>query len=289
MENQQKIHKSQVAIRQLETADLNRAMLLKDQAGWNQLKTDWEIFLNLNKNGCFVAERDDLVIGTATTLVYDKTGWIAMVLVDRNFRRMKIGSMLFNRAMEHLSGCICIKLDATPEGRLLYLKSDFSDEFEIVRLCASARESKIQSKTEIMRIEKSDLNEIAEYDRNAFGSQRKDLIEILFSNNEDHAFKAVQNNKISGFVLGRRGSKFNQIGPLVNDQPKTAFALMNACMQNTNDKQFILDVPRYQKKWLRTLLDNNFEEQRSFSRMYKGRLIKGNDAAVFATTGPDLG
>ncbi len=289
MEKLQKIHKSQVAIRTLETADLNRAVALKEQAGWNQLRSDWEIFLNLNKNGCFVAERDDLVIGTATTLVFDETGWVAMVLVDRNFRRMKIGSRLFNHAMEHLSGCICIKLDATPEGRLLYLKSDFKDEFEIVRICSSAGRFQIRSKIEIMRIEKSDLNEIAEYDRNAFGSQRKDLIEILFSNNGDYAFKAVQNNKISGFVLGRRGSKFNQIGPLVSDQPETALALMNAFMQNANDKKYILDVPRYQKKLLRILLDNNFEEQRSFSRMYKGRLIKGNDAAVFATSGPDLG
>jgi hypothetical protein len=42
-------------------------MRLKEGAGWNQAPEDWERFLAMSPTGCFAAERDGLVIGTATT------------------------------------------------------------------------------------------------------------------------------------------------------------------------------------------------------------------------------
>ena len=96
--------------------DIAAGMRLKVAAGWNQTEDDWRLFLSLHPGGCYVACDGEDVAGTVTTLRYgDEAGWIAMLLVDPATRRQGIGTRLMRRAIEGLSGCATIGLDATPE------------------------------------------------------------------------------------------------------------------------------------------------------------------------------
>src|SRR5258705_12655293 len=103
-------------------ADIPVGMRLKDQAGWNQLEADWRRLLDLQPDGCFVAELGGSPVGTVTTCRFGPVAWIAMMLVDVRFRRCGIGRALMSHALEDLDahGVCTVRLDATPLGRPLY-------------------------------------------------------------------------------------------------------------------------------------------------------------------------
>lgn len=110
-------------LRMMTKLDIPSGMRLKEIAGWNQTVQDWERFLTASPGGCFVAEFDGKVCGTATTISYEERfAWVGMVLVDPEFRGRGVGTKLLVRAIEHLdAGKIStIKLDATPLGKPLY-------------------------------------------------------------------------------------------------------------------------------------------------------------------------
>jgi hypothetical protein len=74
-------------IRAMTPADISIGMRLKDAAGWNQTKEDWERFLQASPEGCFVAEWNGEVAGTVTTITYEnRFAWIGMVLVHPELR-----------------------------------------------------------------------------------------------------------------------------------------------------------------------------------------------------------
>src|ERR1700685_2453291 len=122
--------------RPLRHADLPAAQDLVRFAGWNQTESDWAGYLALGPVGCLPACADGALAGTATTIRYGgELGWIGMVLVHPNFRRLGLGSELLRRALRHLSetGTRSVGLDATPLGRKVYLPLGFRDVGEVTR------------------------------------------------------------------------------------------------------------------------------------------------------------
>ena len=70
-------------LRTMTKADIPAGLRLKEIAGWNQTAADWKRFLEASPEGCFVAEEDGRVCGTATTISFEnRFAWVGMVLVD---------------------------------------------------------------------------------------------------------------------------------------------------------------------------------------------------------------
>ena len=123
-------------IRTMSADDIPMGLALCRFAGWNQLEADWRRLLALEPGGVFVAEQDGRPCGTAGTTCYDtRTAWIGMVLVHPDFRRRGVGSALMGHCVRHLQGrgIQSIKLDATDDGRPVYMKLGFKDERAIHR------------------------------------------------------------------------------------------------------------------------------------------------------------
>ena len=89
-------------IRGMTVADIPLGMRLKEQAGWNQVEADWRRLLDLQPDGCFVAELDGIPAGTVTTCRFGPVAWVAMMLVDESFRSRGIGRALMSRALDDL-------------------------------------------------------------------------------------------------------------------------------------------------------------------------------------------
>ena len=87
-------------LRLLTREDLPFADSVRALAGWNQTLADWERFLATAPEGCFLAERNGVPAGTATTIIYNRAlAWIGMVLVHPDFRRHGIGRALLERCI----------------------------------------------------------------------------------------------------------------------------------------------------------------------------------------------
>ena len=124
-----------ITYRIMNSTDIPAGLALCRAAGWNQLARDWELFLHLSTDGCLVATNGDKVVGTVTTIRYQHFfSWIGMVLVDPACRRQGIGMQLLKEALHVLHKEQTIKLDATPAGREVYLKSGFIDEYPLSRM-----------------------------------------------------------------------------------------------------------------------------------------------------------
>ena len=68
-------------------------------AGWNQIEADWRRFLDLQLDGCFVAELDGASVGTTTTCVFGRVAWVAMALVAEAVRGRGVGAALLGAAL----------------------------------------------------------------------------------------------------------------------------------------------------------------------------------------------
>ena len=126
----------EIKIRPMARSDLAFADSLRALVGWNQTLNDWKRFLDLSPQGCFIAEWNGTCAGTATTLCYGgDLAWIGMVLVHPDFRGRGIGRALLNHCVAYLRGrgIRCIKLDATPQGKLLYDRLGFQEEWPLTR------------------------------------------------------------------------------------------------------------------------------------------------------------
>src|SRR5206468_2617899 len=108
---------------------------LSEQAGWNQTESDWQRFLQLQADGCFVGEWQRAAVATAVAFVFGDVGWIAMVLVEASMRGRGVGTAMLRHAMRFLEdhGVVSLRLDATPMGLPLYRPLGFVEQFQLAR------------------------------------------------------------------------------------------------------------------------------------------------------------
>ena len=87
-------------VRTLATADLEAALALSSASGWNQRLDDWRMLLALAPAGSFAAVHGGRIVGTAIGIDYGTFGWIAMMLVDPDWRGQGVGARLLEAAMD---------------------------------------------------------------------------------------------------------------------------------------------------------------------------------------------
>ncbi len=259
-------------VRPMLLTDLRAAMDLAIDEGWNQTERDWRLFLDNPLNTCLVAEHNLKVIGTATAISYSKLlGWIGMVLVNKDFRKHGVGRMLVTKTIDSLHGFTSVKLDATPAGQPVYQKLGFIEERVLARMTNSSFKS---FEKEIIDIEpdpvqKKDLDEIIKYDRNIFGVDRTYLLKTILNNYPGKAFLLRLNGRVTGYILGRDGIRYNYIGPVFASSTSDAMALISFALKSLKNNQDVaIDVHDDKKELIEWLESKGFTRQRQFVRMY---------------------
>jgi len=277
-----------IRLRSMTIKDVSAAVKLKDIAGWNQTAADWERFLSASPDGCFVAEDDGRVIGTTTTISYEsKFAWIGMVLVDPLYRGRGIGTELLKCAISYLDSCSipCLKLDGTPQGRPLYEKLGFVTEYEIERWML-----KPQLSEEAVSNELGELGDVFRLDREIFGADRSGLLCSIAEEAPNFTLVTRQDDRIAGYVFGRRGSHAIQMGPWVARNREVAGTLLDTFLCFATGRPVFVDcVPG--NPWAVPLVKaRGFEFSRPLTRMFRGT----NDHAerpdlLGAVLGPEFG
>jgi GNAT superfamily N-acetyltransferase len=282
-----------IIIRPMSGNDILQAAGLSKAEGWNQTDADWHFLLTTPENICLVADDGRKIAGTATATVHSpKIAWIGMVLVDRNMRGFGIGKRLMTSLIDALKHIECIKLDATPAGRPLYLKLGFKDEYQIFRMINPLYDGCATPDSDIHpeALRNDQLKDVLKLDEKIFGSSRSGLLADLFNNNPEKAFVITKNDKPEGYVLGRRGLRYNYIGPVCSFTSKAAVSLITAALKELAGTTIAIDIPEDKKEVISWLESTGFEIQRSFMRMYlNNNSIQGELNHQYLISGPEYG
>ena len=275
-------------MRQMTRLDIPAGMQLKEIANWNQTAADWDLFLSANPQGCFVSEVDGHVVGTVTTIIYeDRFAWIGMVLVDPEFRNRGIGRALLQLAIEHLDSrsISCIKLDATPQGRPVYEKLGFVDEYEIERwrLERQAVQTKLGAAV-------PDLEEVLGLDRKVFGADRSALLQALAGLAPEFVQVSVEREGVVGYSLGRHGSHSDHLGPWVAHDEGGAEQMLDTFLARSGRESIVVDCLK-SNPWARGALESRgFRFTRPLTRMRRGgNMHSGRPEVVCGILGPEFG
>jgi GNAT superfamily N-acetyltransferase len=280
-----------VVARQLHEGDLDAALALSREAGWNQVAADWKIFLGLG--GAICLTRNNRPIATAATLPYSGNfAWISMVLVTAAERRQGLARWLLRHCVDDLlSRELVPALDATPAGRTVYLGLGFQDSWTMNRLVArTVRAPTAGQNAETVRaLENGDWPQVIASDTAIFGADRSSLLHRLAARLPQAALVAERAGRIAGFLLGRDGRVMNQLGPLAADDDGIARALLARAIAEV-PAPITIDVPDRHGalgSWLTTL---GFTTERPYIRMIYGTSLAFDDnARLFAIAGPELG
>jgi len=280
-------------VRVMRRDDLPAALRLCRQANWNQVEADWEFFL-ASGHGRVATDDAGHIVGSVATMGYgDAFSWIAMVLVDPQYRRAGIGTKLLKEALDMLGDGTTARLDATPAGREVYLPLGFSEEYGLQRMVRPVTVRLKPDTTEIgtvRRITDADFKEIVMADRGVFGGERHALLEMCRHEAPEYALITTSGDgPIDGYLFGRHGYSFEHMGPLVARDEAGARLLVAACLSRHADRPFIIDVP-LRESWTAWLESAGFTLQRPFARMRRGeRRYDECVERMFAIAGPEFG
>jgi len=275
-------------IRQMTQFDIPAGMRLKEIAYWNQSEADWELFLAANPEGCFVNEVDGRVAGTVATIVYeDRFAWIGMVLVDPEFRKHGIGTALLQKAIQHLDSrdIPCVRLDATPQGRPVYEKLGFVDEYEIERWRLTRQAGHAKSVVSAPNLERALL-----LDREVFGADRSGLLRSMAESAPEFVQVLIGHAGVTGYSLGRRGSHSDSLGPWVARDEGATEQMLDTFLARSGRETIVIDCLK-SNPWARGALQaRGFEFERPLTRMRRGANIhKGRPELVCGILGPEFG
>jgi GNAT superfamily N-acetyltransferase len=277
----------------LQPADLDGALALVVEAGWNQVAADWQLF---NELGAAFAIHDAAgrVIATAATLPVTGFGWISMVLVARDHRRQGLATRLLEHCIAQLRrrGLVPV-LDATPAGRTVYQPLGFRDGWAITRwrLSAPARATPPQADAgvTVRPFDENDWREVDALDAQAFGSPRAAVLRRLHVRSRAFACVAVRDGRIAGFLLGRDGRQATQVGPVVARDPHAAAALLAHALERVQ-APVLVDALDCHESLREQLLHAGFAVERGYTRMALDASRSFGDAGLMmAIAGPELG
>ena len=276
---------TELAIAPIDAAESEAVWPLSIEAGWNQNVADWRFMLGTGRGfglrgGDGKWEASSLVLPLG-----DKLAWISMVLVTKARRRGGVGTGLLKRCIAEVqaSGAVA-GLDATEQGRPIYLPLGFRDLYRISRWHFDGVKE-MPPTAAVRRMAIADLPGMRVYDHELSSMNRPALLAHLAVRQPAMALVS----DAGGFVLGREGRTAYSIGPVIADDEATGLALI-AKAASSVPGPFIIDVPDAHANIRRWLERQGAVSPRGYVRMTLGSAPGLDDPShVFALAGPELG
>jgi GNAT superfamily N-acetyltransferase len=260
----------------LDAGDIADAVKLSAEAGWNQVAADWAMMLAHGKG--IGIKNEGRLVASGLALPYPPDfGWISMVLVTETHRHRGLATALLRHLIAYLEerGLVPM-LDATSQGRAIYLPLGFEDVEAISRWRGSGKGAGPLPAMKTVNVDG---------DRAAFGADRSGVLRDLLARPETFALA----NDEGGFLLTRKGRTARQIGPIVAATAQRAIVLLEEAIASIAGP-VLIDVPDREAALRETLARHGFTIERAFIRMALGRAQAfGEPARMRAIAGPELG
>ena len=277
-------------IRQMTVNDIPAGLRLNSQNGWNQLARDWQRQLDLEPEGCFVAELDGQIVGTACACVFESVAWVNLVLVDQVYRGRGIGTSLMRCVLAYLDErrIPSIRLDATPLGRPIYEKLGFDADYELRRY-EGIPSAVPPEQAEVTIAGADDLDELIRLDHHVTGTPRGRLINYIHAHQLDPLVMAVgPRGAILGYASYRPGMRAWQIGPCLGEA-NSCRSLLAALAERLKHQPVFLDVPDVHVPANSFATALKLTPQRQLTRMTRGVRFHERMDHYWCSFGPEKG
>ncbi len=271
-------------------SDVPLALQLTVQAGWNQTPADWLRMLEMEPNGCLVAEVEGTLVGTTVCCTFDGIAWLALVLVDTGFRERGIGRRLVQTGLKYADdmGVRTVRLDATPLGRPVYERLGFQPQFELSRWGGIPTSSVVNSSMPQVEVETlaADYEPLFELDRRAICTNRKKLLQRLFAESPPAIVRTA--GRVASFLTRRPGRISTQIGPGIGSRGECRMLLERELVASRG-QPVIIDIPVDRPDLNAVVEQAGLTVQRTLLRMYRGETVVENASLFQISSGAELG
>jgi predicted N-acetyltransferase YhbS len=281
-----------MTIRLMDEGDIDFALAQTNRENWDIAVGGFEMHLQDDPDGCFIAERGGDRIGMITSTRYDDLAFIGNLIVEPSFRRQGIGEALMRRAMDHLheQGISRLALEADPPGVKLYRRLGFTDAFESMRFEATRPVRTPAS--EIHHVEPltaEHLDAVARLDARHFGTDRSHLLAALLQR-APAAFRTPRDGAPAGYIITQTLEDGVRIGPAVAVDERASTALLDAVLAHLNAPRFTAGLPALDQAGALLLRARGFEPRPSCLRMVHGdERYHGRPEHILAIAGGDRG
>lgn len=282
-------------LRTMSEQDVPGGLRLNTLSGWNQTAADWRRFLENSPRGCFVMEHHGKVAGTATTICYeDRFAWIGMVLVDPEYRKQGMGTALLEKTIEYLddSRMATMKLDATPQGKPIYKKLGFVEEYEIERWILKRPSGAVPAtpSAACLPLGQPRREQVFRLDKELFGADRGFLLESLSNDAAEFAAAVWEDELALGYAFGRRGLFADHLGPWVGRTHAAAEQILQRFLATSSRETLIVDCMKSNSAAVELLGMYGFAPSRPLTRMVRGPNAYPGRADLFCSIlGPEFG
>jgi len=280
-------------IRRLEERDIDAAIALTDLEAWGYTREDFRRLLALSPDGCFVAERDERVVGVLTTTTYDGLAFLGAVIVVPELRGKGVGKEMMEAALAHLrkTGVRTVRLNAYLNAIPFYERLGFQREYEVIRWHgpAGAGGERVRG---VRPVRPADLTGLAQMDARYFGANRQILFARLAEEFSSTFLVAERGGRLSGFIAGNPSGDSCEIGPWVVEPGSGRIAedLYWALINSAGASEVSFSGPSRNPALLEFVHKTRFKEVFRALRMWWGaNEFPGDPAGIWAAGGLEKG
>lgn len=245
---------------------------------------DWSDILGffnfyLNSSYCYPIKSVDAsqINGVGCCIYNGTTGWLAHIIVDKNYRNQGIGTRITQRLIDILISkkCETLLLIATEMGERIYKKLGFIQETKYVFLKGHTIVHKPSK--QIIMYGSTFKNQVLNLDRTISGENRSHLIIPHISSSMLYS----ENDRITGFYIPHLGE-----GLIVADSNNAGNALLGIKISKDNAK---IVLPMNNSSAQGFLKKNGYSIYSQCSRMISGKSIIWHPEKIFSRIGGNLG
>jgi GNAT superfamily N-acetyltransferase len=233
-----------IVIRGMKHHEMDLAINLAAQEGWNPGLNDAECFYSTDPDGFFVALRDDAPVGCISAVSYGpEFGFIGFFVVVPELRGHRIGLDLGSAAMARL-GDRNIGIDGVEKKVKNYEQLGFKLAYRNIRYEGLSFKKNASRQRHCVPAASLAVDKLAQYDRRFFPAPRPAFLSRWIAQAGATSFAAIDGDKIRGLGVIRPCRSGYKIGPLFADDRDRAELLFARLIASIPEGMpFYMDPP----------------------------------------------
>jgi len=274
-------------IRNMKPEEMDIAVSLAAEEGWNPGNNDGTVFYNTDPNGFFVGELDGEIIACKSAVRYaDKFGFMGFYIVKKGYRGKNYGLQLWKHAFNRLKD-ISSGMDGVVEQQANYAKSGYALAYRQLRYEGKNITAKATNK--LTDLKDISIEEIIDYDTSIFPAPRPLFLRLWLSQPNIFVKISMGKNRINGYGVIRPCQVGYKIGPLFADNGSIAENIFLSLAEFASGKEIYLDIPEINTLAIGLTKKYNMRYAFETARMYNNGRPKDTPEKVFGVTTFELG